>query len=80
VPTSSAAAAASCAVLSASDPDLAKQLYKANVKLAIEDRASGSSAKYEELRSKFTSSTSSTIELCQYLSALTNFVTYDSFR
>jgi len=64
--------------MTASDPDLAKQLFKANVKLAIDDRISGTSAKYEELRRKFTSSETemSPIELCQYLAALTHFVTY----
>lgn len=61
--------------MAASDPDLAKQLFKANVKLAIDDRISGSSSKYEELRLKFTSDTSP-FELCQYLAALTHFVTY----
>lgn len=62
--------------MAASDPDLAKQLFKANVKLAIDDRISGSSSKYEELRLKFTSSETTPIELCQYLAALTHFVTY----
>jgi len=63
--------------MTASDPDLAKQLYKANVRLAIEDRKTGTSAKYEELREKFASPATSAIEICQYLSALSNFVTYD---
>jgi hypothetical protein len=67
---------ASSSAMTASDPDLAKQLYKANVKLAIDDRISGMSAKYEELRSKFTSPSTSPIEICQYLAALTHFVTY----
>jgi hypothetical protein len=62
--------------MAASDPDLAKQLFKANVKCAIDDRTEGSSVKYEELRVKFTSSETSAIELCQYLTALTHFVTY----
>jgi hypothetical protein len=62
--------------MAASDPDLAKQLFKANVKCAIDDRISGTSVKYEELRAKFTSSDTSPIELCQYLAALTHFVTY----
>jgi hypothetical protein len=62
--------------MAASDPDLAKQLFKANVKCAIDDRISGTSVKYEELRTKFTSKDSSAIELCQYLTALTHFVTY----
>lgn len=62
--------------MTASDPDLAKQLYKANVKLAIEDRRVGASTKYEELREKFISPDTSAIELCQYLTALSNFVTY----
>ena len=64
--------------MAASDPDLAKQLFKANVQLAIDDRISGSSSKYEELRLKFTSSEASPFELCQYLTALTHFVTYMS--
>ena len=62
--------------MTASDPDLAKQLYKANVKVAIDDRISGSSSKYDELCDKFTSPDSSAIELSQYLAALTHFVTY----
>ena len=64
--------------MTASDPDLAKQLYKANVKVAIDDRISGTSSKYEELVAKFTSPDSSAIELCQYLAALSHFVTYAS--
>lgn len=62
--------------MTASDPDLAKQLFKANVKLAIDDRISGTSIKYEELRGKFSSNNISPMELCQYLGALTHFVTY----
>lgn len=62
--------------LTASDPDLAKQLYKANVKVAIDDRISGASSKYEDLCAKFISPNSSAIELCQYLAALSHFVTY----
>jgi len=62
--------------MAASDPDLARQLFKANVKLAIEDRMHGSSAKFEELRSKFSASETSPIEISQYLTALTHFVTY----
>jgi RNA polymerase I-specific transcription initiation factor RRN3 len=71
-----AAKMVSSSAMTASDPDLAKQLYKANVKLAIDDRITGMSAKYEELRAKFTSPSTSPIELCQYLAALTHFVTY----
>ena len=62
--------------MGASDPDLAKQLFKANVKLAIDDRISGSSARYEELQARFNNSDLSPIELCQYLAALSHFVTY----
>src|SRR5579859_8149410 len=62
--------------LTASDPDLAKQLYKANVKVAIDDRISGTSSKYDDLCAKFASPNSSAIELCQYLAALSHFVTY----
>src|SRR3981189_1089579 len=62
--------------MTASDPDLAKQLYKANVKVAIDDRISGTSSRYDDLCAKFTSPDSSAIELCQYLAALSHFVTY----
>jgi len=62
--------------MASSDPDLAKQLFKANVKIAIEDRVSGSGAKYEELRLKFASLQTPPIELCQYIIALNHFVTY----
>src|SRR5208282_762447 len=73
---SSKKSSSSTNAMATSDPDLAKQLFKANVKLAIDDRISGSSLKYEELRLKFTSSETSPFELCQYLAALTHFVTY----
>lgn len=63
--------------MAASDPDLAKQLFRANVKIAIDDRVSGTSAKYEELRANFVSPEASPIELCQYLTALSHFVTYN---
>jgi hypothetical protein len=65
--------------MAASDPDLAKQLFKANVKLAIDDRAHGSSAKFDELAAKFKSPETSPIEISQYLTALTHFVTYQPF-
>lgn len=63
------------ATMSASDIDLAKQLFKANVKAAIDDRVSGTGARYQELVAKFASQDSSTAQLCQYLTALTHFVT-----
>jgi RNA polymerase I-specific transcription initiation factor RRN3 len=66
--------------MTASDPDLAKQLFRANVKLAIDERGKGNFAKYDELRGKFTSRDTSAIELCQYLAALTHFVTYAPLR
>jgi hypothetical protein len=62
--------------MTASDPDLAKQLYHANVRLAIDDRVSGTGAKYEELRTAFASADASPVELCQYIAAMTHFVTY----
>ena len=62
--------------MASSDPDLAKQLFKANVKIALDDRISGSGAKYEDLRMKFVSVQTPPMELCQYIIALTNFVTY----
>ena len=65
--------------MAASDPDLAKQLFIANVQVAIDDRISGDSKKYNELRQKLTSADASPFELCQYLSALTHFVTYKFF-
>jgi len=61
--------------MAASDPDLAKELYHANVRLAIDDRMSGPGAKYEELRAVFTSPDPSPMDLCQYLAAMTHFVT-----
>lgn len=64
--------------MAASDPDLARQLFKANVKLAIDDRVHGSSAKFEDLRLKFSSPDTSPIEISQYLTALTHFVTYST--
>jgi hypothetical protein len=64
--------------MTASDPDLAQQLFKANVRVAIDDRISGASVKYEELRLRLASPEISHIELCQYLTALTHFVTYRS--
>ena len=65
--------------MAASDPDLAKQLFKANVKLAIDDMVHGSSVKFEELGAKFSSTETSPIEISQYLMALTHFVTYNLF-
>ena len=62
--------------MNSSDPNLAQQLFRANVKLALEDRISGTSEKYDELCKKFShSSETSQVELCQYLTALTHFVT-----
>lgn len=69
---------AAASSMTASDPDLAKQLYKANVKVALDDRISATSSKYDDLCAKFTSPNSSAIELCQYLAALSHFVTYAS--
>jgi hypothetical protein len=63
------------ASMTASDPDLAKQLYYANVRLAIDDRVSGTGAKFEDLRAVFSSADTSPAELCQYLAAMTHFVT-----
>jgi hypothetical protein len=65
--------------MAASDPDLAKQLFKANVKLAIDDRVHGSSTKFDELAAKFRAAETSPIEISQYLTALIHFVTYKPF-